>query len=176
MATRNERDERRRRMSEKGLNRMSHITSGRVQSISSSSLPPLLDDDHQPPPSHLLDKTNAGPVGVDQATTSSYLKHSGIYEISSVNSLDVGGLAELKLQKTVTDKDAISTLVMGERDGLQPLQETFSLQNASTNAASLQKPCRNQPNFFSSKRLNSCIIVSVREHCSLKASLHDFTD
>ncbi|XWS20314.1 hypothetical protein CRYUN_Cryun31cG0090000 [Craigia yunnanensis] len=227
MATTDEKDERRRRrrMSEKGLNRMSHITSGRAQSISSSSLPPLLDHDHhQPPQSHLLDQTNdakkesfdaesegardekrkiegrgfnrtsrftsqsnplildhqtlfsndhqapqtyfsdqisAGPVGVGKASTSSYLKHGGIHEISSVNSLYVGGQAELKMQKLGIDRDAISALVVGERD--KPLN----------NAESLQKPCGNQPNFFSSKRLNSCIIASerTRSFCALLIAL-----
>ncbi|XVF25005.1 hypothetical protein REPUB_Repub13aG0176200 [Reevesia pubescens] len=65
MATSNEKDERRRRFTEKGLNRMANITSGRAQSTSSSSLPPVFDPDHhhhhhQPPPSHShhLDQTN----------------------------------------------------------------------------------------------------------------------
>ena len=56
--TSDDRNERKRRISEKGLNRMSNITSGRAQSISSSSLPRLLDHDHyRPPQSHLLDQT-----------------------------------------------------------------------------------------------------------------------
>ncbi|XWS11907.1 hypothetical protein CRYUN_Cryun37aG0045400 [Craigia yunnanensis] len=160
-------------MSEKGLNRMSNITLGRAQSTSSSSIPPLHDGDHQRPPSHLLDQTNAKPVVVGEATTSSSLKHSVIYEISTVNSLDVRGQAELKLPKPETDKDAISTLIVGERDKLQPLQEKSSLQKASTNAEILQKPCRNQPNFFSSKTLNSCIIASekTRSLCALLIAL-----
>lgn len=55
MATSEERDGRKRRLSEKGLNRMVHITSERAQSTSSSSLPGH-DHDHQPPQS-LLDQT-----------------------------------------------------------------------------------------------------------------------
>ncbi|XP_007024130.2 PREDICTED: uncharacterized protein LOC18595909 [Theobroma cacao] len=237
MATSNERDERRARFSAKGLIRMSHITSGRTQSISSSSLPPL-DHDHRPPTSHLFDQTNdakkqssdaqgegarderrkiaeeglnltshmrgqsqsnpqtldhsalfsnyhqapqiylsdqisAGPVVAGDASSSSYLNHRGSYEILGANSLDVGGQAELKFQKQGTDKDAISALVVGERGELQPLQETSSLQRASSNLEPLQKPCRNQPNFFSSNRLNSCIIASerTRSFCALLIAL-----
>ncbi|XVF26732.1 hypothetical protein REPUB_Repub14bG0043700 [Reevesia pubescens] len=233
----NERDERRRRFTEKGLNRMSHISSGRAQSISPSSpSPPLLDHPHPPQPHlvhhqtkdskkesfyaeregasderrkiterglnrtsrvttqsnpqilehhalfcndkpaprrYLSNKISAGPVGVSEDSTSSYLKHGGIREISSVNSLDVGGQAELKLQKPGTDKDAISALLFGERDELQPLQETTSLQKTSSSVESLQKPCRNQPDFFSSKRLISCIIASerTRSFCALLIAL-----
>ncbi|XP_022714508.1 uncharacterized protein LOC111274132 [Durio zibethinus] len=282
MATSNEKDERRRRMSEKGLNRMSHI-SGRAQSISSSSLPPPLDhhhhqhsqsqcldqtngnlllinilgfceslenwllflildakkksfdaeseearderrkigerglnrtsrvttqsnppilnhhalfsNDHQAPQTHLSGHDHvviyvtwkihditpslyligfaAGPVGVGDASSFSYLKHGGMYEISSVNALDVGGQSGLKLQKPGTDKDAISAIVVGERDELKPLKETSSLQKASSNADSLQKPCKNQLDFFSSKRLNSCIIASerTRSFCALLIAL-----
>ena len=112
-------------------------------------------------------------MAVGKASTSSYLKHGGIYQISSVNSLNVGGQAEQKLQKLGTDKDAFSALVVGQRDGLQPLQETSSLQKPSTNAEPLQKPCRNQPNFLSSQRLNSCIIASerTRSFCALLIAL-----
>ncbi|XVF74598.1 hypothetical protein PTKIN_Ptkin13bG0122700 [Pterospermum kingtungense] len=200
MATSNERDERRRKIAEKGLNRMSNITAGRVQRSSSSSLPPPLGDDHHhhhPPASQLLHQSSEREGANDErrkerglnrptrATAQSnpaILDHHALFSnnhrppqpyfsgqinagevtTSSLNSLDVGGQANLKSQKPETGKDAISASFMGKRGELQPLQGKSSVQKTSTNSESLQKSCRNQPNFFSSKRLNSCIIASER--------------
>ncbi|XVE88916.1 hypothetical protein DITRI_Ditri19aG0107300 [Diplodiscus trichospermus] len=191
MATSNERDERRRRMAEKGLNRMSHITLdakkdsfdansderrktaerglNRPSRITTQSNPPILEHhalfpkDHQAPQTYPSNQISAASVG-------NYLKQSVIHKIPSANSLDVRGQAELKLQKPETDKDAISALVVGKKDGLRPMQGTSSLQKATTNAETLQ---RNQSNFFSSKRVNSCIIASerTRSFCALLIAL-----
>ncbi|KAK8519699.1 hypothetical protein V6N13_104822 [Hibiscus sabdariffa] len=179
METSSEKEERKRRNAEKGLNRMSQIRSARPQSQEHHPTPSIdlkkeiidrraffCDDDQSPAPlANQSHDISAAPVGLSEASTSSTLKQGGMHEISSANSQDVGSKAEL-LDKG-TDKHVTSARLVGEKDKSQP--ETSSIRKASTNTESLQKTSRNQPNKFSSKLLNSCIIASEgpRSFCAL---------
>ncbi|KAK8574705.1 hypothetical protein V6N12_062392 [Hibiscus sabdariffa] len=169
METSSEKEERKRRNAEKGLNRMSQIRSARPQSQEHHPTPSIdlkkeiidrraifCDDDQSPAPqANQSHDISAAPVGLSEASTSSTLKQG---EISSANSQDVGSQAELPDKGT--DKHVTCTRLVGEKDKSQP--ETSSIRKASTNTESLQKTSRNQPNKFSSKLLNSCIIASER--------------
>ncbi|KAL4366600.1 hypothetical protein GQ457_05G023940 [Hibiscus cannabinus] len=165
METSSEKEERKRRNAEKGLNRMSQIRSARPQSQEHHPTPSIdlkkeiidrraifCDDDQSPAPqANQSHDISAAPVGLSEAS----LKQA---EISSANSQDVGSQAELPDKGT--DKHATCARLVGEKDKSQP--ETSSVRKASTNTESLQKTSRNQPNKFSSKLLNSCIIASER--------------
>ncbi|MBA0791988.1 hypothetical protein Gohar_016521 [Gossypium harknessii] len=181
-----EKEERKRRNAEKGLNRMSQIRSARPQSQEHHPIPPssthakdarreslsfdaqndgirdrnafFSDDDQtsQTNQSHNISAAlfdyfysilAAGPAGLSEASTSSNLIQGGTHEISSANSVDVG-----------TDKHPMSGRAVGEKDKSKAMQD----RKPSTNAESVQKACRNQPNLFSSKLVNSCIIASER--------------
>ncbi|KAB2094062.1 hypothetical protein ERO13_A02G121400v2 [Gossypium hirsutum] len=169
-----EKEERKRRNAEKGLNRMSQIRSARPQSQEHHPIPPssthakdarreslsfdaqndgirdrnaFFSDDDQTSQTNQSHNISAGPAGLSEASTSSNLIQGGTHEISSANSVDVG-----------TDKHAMSGRAVGEKDKSKAMQD----RKASTNAESVQKACRNQPNLFSSKLVNSCIIASER--------------
>ncbi|OMO54116.1 hypothetical protein CCACVL1_28041 [Corchorus capsularis] len=161
---------------------MSHITTGRSPTVSSSPLPPV--DHHQTNnharkesidverelnrTSHVRSQSENIPPSLDNHLSdhqSSGGVTGGSHEISRAKTFDRGSHAELKLPKPRTNKDALS---VGERNQLKPI-----LHEASSKAESHQKPSSsNQPNFFSSKRLNSCIIASerTRSFCALLIS------
>ncbi|XP_039051681.1 uncharacterized protein LOC120193174 [Hibiscus syriacus] len=179
METSSEKEERKRKNAEKGLNRMSQIRSARPQSQEHHPTPSstdvkkgsfdardrkvfFTDDDHQSPETNQSHDISAAPVGLSEASTSSTLKQGGMPEISSANTRDIGSQAEI-LSKG-TDKHKTSARAVGES---QP--ETSSKRKASTNTESIQKTSRNQANLYSSKLLNSCIIASVttRGLCAL---------
>ncbi|MBA0849549.1 hypothetical protein Goshw_017370 [Gossypium schwendimanii] len=170
-----EKEERKRRNAEKGLNRMSQIRSARPQSQEHHPIPPssthakdarreslsfdaqndgirdrnaFFSDDDQPSQTNQSHNISAGPAGLSEASTSSNLIQGGTHEISSANSVDVG-----------TDKHPMSGRAVGEKDKSKALMQD---RKPSTNAESVQKACRNQPNLFSSKLVNSCIIASER--------------
>ncbi|TYG75941.1 hypothetical protein ES288_D03G073400v1 [Gossypium darwinii] len=169
-----EKEERKRRNAEKGLNRMSQIRSARPQSQEHHPIPPssthakdarreslsfdarndgirdrnaFFSDDDQTSQTNQSHNISAGPAGPSEASTSSNLIQGGTHEISSANSVDVG-----------TDKHPMSGRAVGEKDKSKAMQD----RKPSTNAESVQKACRNQPNLFSSKLVNSCIIASER--------------
>ncbi|TYI89673.1 hypothetical protein E1A91_D03G071200v1 [Gossypium mustelinum] len=169
-----EKEERKRRNAEKGLNRMSQIRSARPQSQEHHPIPPssthakdarreslsfdarndgirdrnaFFSDDDQTSQTNQSHNISAGPAGLSEASTSSNLIQGGAHEISSANSVDVG-----------TDKHPMSGRAVGEKDKSKAMQD----RKPSTNAESVQKACRNQPNLFSSKLVNSCIIASER--------------
>ncbi|MBA0822886.1 hypothetical protein Goarm_019654 [Gossypium armourianum] len=169
-----EKEERKRRNAEKGLNRMSQIRSARPQSQEHHPIPPssthakdarreslsfdaqndgirdrnaFFSDDDQTSQTNQSHNISAGPAGLSEASTSSNLIQGGTHEISSANSVDVG-----------TDKHPMSGRAVGEKDKSKAMQD----RKPSTNAESVQKACRNQPNLFSSKLVNSCIIASER--------------
>ncbi|GMI86154.1 hypothetical protein HRI_002284700 [Hibiscus trionum] len=177
METGSEKEERKRRNADKGLNRMSQIRSARPQDHSSSSdvkkesidRKAFFCDDDQSPQANQSHNISAAPVGLSEASTSSTLKQGGMNEISSANSQDGGSQAELPNKGT--DKHVTSARFVGEKDKSQP--ETSSIRKASTNTESLQKTSRNQPIQFSSKLLNSCITASERPRslCALVISL-----
>ncbi|MBA0549949.1 hypothetical protein Golob_020939 [Gossypium lobatum] len=170
-----EKEERKRRNAEKGLNRMSQIRSARPQSQEHHPIPPssthakdarreslsfdaqndgirdrnaFFSDDDQTSQTNQSHNISAGPAGLSEASTSSNLIQGGTHEISSANSIDVG-----------TDKHPMSGRAVGEKDKSKALMQD---RKPSTNAESVQKACRNQPNLFSSKLVNSCIIASER--------------
>ncbi|MBA0705421.1 hypothetical protein Golax_017613 [Gossypium laxum] len=170
-----EKEERKRRNAEKGLNRMSQIRSARPQSQEHHPIPPssthakdarreslsfdaqndgirdrnaFFSDDDQTSQTNQSHNISAGPAGLSEASTSSNLIQGGTHEISSANSVDVG-----------TDKHPMSGRAVGEKDKSKALMQD---RKPSTNAESVQKACRNQPNLFSSKLVNSCIIASER--------------
>ncbi|KAK8474498.1 hypothetical protein V6N13_063262 [Hibiscus sabdariffa] len=169
METSSEKEERKRRNAEKGLNRMSQIRSARPQSQGHHPTPSSSDvkkesfdardrmaffcDDDPPPQENPSHQISAAPVGLSEASTSSTLKQGGMHEISSANSQDVGSQAQLS-------NHSISTRDVGEKDKSKP--EASLIRKASANTESLQKTSRTQPNLFSSKLLNSCIIASER--------------
>ncbi|GMI73190.1 hypothetical protein like AT1G52343 [Hibiscus trionum] len=169
METSSEKEERKRRIADKGLNRMSQIRSARPQSQEHHPTRPSSDvkkesfdardrvaffcDDVQSPQANQSHQISAAPVGLSEASTSSTLKQGGMHEISSANSQDVGSQAQLSNQ-------SISARDVGEKD--KPKPETSSVRKESTNTESLPKTSRTQPNLFSSKLLNSCIIASER--------------
>ncbi|MBA0580111.1 uncharacterized protein LOC105777896 isoform X1 [Gossypium raimondii] len=169
-----EKEERKRRNAEKGLNRMSQIRSARPQSQEHHPIPPssthakdarreslsfdaqndgirdrnaFFSDDDQTSQTNQSHNISAGPAGLSEASTSSNLIQGGTHEISSANSVDVG-----------TDKHPMSGRAVGEKDKSKAMQD----RKPSTNAELVQKACRNQPNLFSSKLVNSCIIASER--------------
>ncbi|OMO66773.1 hypothetical protein COLO4_30382 [Corchorus olitorius] len=157
---------------------MSHITAGRSPSVS-SPLPPVdhhqtnnharkesIDVEREPNrTSHVRSQSENIPPSVDNHLyDQSSGKTGGSHEISRANTFDMGSHAELKLPKPRANKDALS---VGERNQLKPI-----LHEVSSKVESHQKPSSNQPNFFSSKRLNSCIIASerTRSFCALLIS------
>ncbi|KAG4154567.1 hypothetical protein ERO13_D03G063800v2 [Gossypium hirsutum] len=156
-----EKEERKRRNAEKGLNRMSQIRSARPQSQEHHPIPPssthakdarreslsfdarndgirdrnaFFSDDDQTSQTNQSHNISAGPAGPSEASTSSNLIQGGTHEISSANSVDVG-----------TDKHPMSGRAVGEKDKSKAMQD----QKPSTNAESVQKACRSDSNVAS---------------------------
>ncbi|KAE8659459.1 hypothetical protein F3Y22_tig00116962pilonHSYRG00463 [Hibiscus syriacus] len=120
METSKEKEERKRRNAEKGLNRMSQIRSTRPQdhhptpssadvkkeSFDARDRLAFFTDDDQSPETNQSDQTSAAPVGLSEASTSSTLKQGSMHEISSTNSQDDGSQAQLLNQGTGVSGEA----------------------------------------------------------------------
>ncbi|KAE8669911.1 hypothetical protein F3Y22_tig00112215pilonHSYRG00309 [Hibiscus syriacus] len=136
METTSEKEERKRKNAEKGLNRMSQIRSARPQSQEHHPTPSssdvkkesfnardrkvfFTDDDDQPPETKQSRDISAAPVGLSEASTSSTLKQGGMPEISSANTRDIGSQAEL-LSKG-TDKHVTSARTVDSNVSSTPL-------------------------------------------------------
>ncbi|XP_038995752.1 uncharacterized protein LOC120120076 [Hibiscus syriacus] len=143
-----EKEERKRRNAEKGLNRMSQIRSARPQdhhptpstdekkeSFDARDRLAFFTDDDPPPETNQSGQTSAAPVGLSEASTSSTLKQGSMQEISSANSQDDESQAQLPNQGTSTY--AISARAVGEKD--KSKMETASIRKASTNSETLPK-------------------------------------
>lgn len=100
----------------------------------------------------------AGLEGADDDSGSELLKNKASNEASEGNDFDIGRQMGPHLRKCETNTEAIRAPAFGNMTERQTRGVTQSVQRASNN-----------PNFFSSKRINSCIIASerTRASCSL---------
>ncbi|KAG6780478.1 hypothetical protein POTOM_013338 [Populus tomentosa] len=155
-------EERRRRIVESGSDRMALIT-GQIQSLDSSSSQASsttssyshLAHDNPSSPSTTVSQhaqIDAGSGGADYESGSKFLKRKASNEASEGINFDNRNL-EQHLQERVTPTEAYNKMTEVQTSIVTP-----SIRKAS-----------DKPNFFSSKRINSCIIASQRSRviCSL---------
>ncbi|XP_061980309.1 uncharacterized protein LOC133700698 [Populus nigra] len=156
-------EERRRRIVERGSDRMALIT-GQIQSLDSSSSQASsttsnyshLAHDNPSSPSTTFSQhaqIDAGSGGADYESGSKFPKRKASNEASEGIDFDIRDQVEQHLQERVTPTEAYSNMTE-----IQTSIVTPSIRKAS-----------DKPNFFSSKRINSCIIASQRSRviCSL---------
>lgn len=155
-------EERRRRIVERGSDRMALIT-GQIQSLDSSSSQASsttsnyshLAHDNPSSPSTTVSQhaqIDAGSGGADYESGSKFLKRKASNEASEGINFDIRNLDQ-HLQERVTPTEAYNKMTEVQTSIVTP-----SIRKAS-----------DKPNFFSSKRINSCIIASQRSRviCSL---------
>ncbi|KAJ9179152.1 hypothetical protein P3X46_010971 [Hevea brasiliensis] len=158
----NVRQERRRRIMERGSDRLALIT-GQVRALSPSPSLPSPSNQRQRRHAHTESspslmfspndnaQINAGPEETDDVSGSKFMKTRTINEYPGARNFHRGNQAETRLVKSATSPDTLSKLQ-------QPSEITPSVQKAPS-----------QPKLFSSKRINYCIIASERTRaiCSL---------
>ncbi|GLT52067.1 hypothetical protein SLA2020_254290 [Shorea laevis] len=169
------RAERRRKIVERGSDRLALIT-GRIHNLPSSPSSPLdhhdlFSRDQQAPRSYL----NVGELG-EASRSSLFLRRQASYEAPKESTFDVGVKTEPSkvLNKSESVKEIISVPSDGEvRTRLQPLKVKTEIQKVSHDPKPIEKTIKHQPRLFSSQRLNHCIIASegLRSFCAFLLAL-----
>ncbi|GAV72687.1 hypothetical protein CFOL_v3_16175 [Cephalotus follicularis] len=168
------RDERRRRIVERGTDRLALIT-GRISNLPPSPSSTVSSHDHQIQQTTISDQINgvaAGLEAVDDASASALLKEESTNVVSRGCASEIGYQVEPQAQHSETIREAIQAPFV-DMPKIQPSPRTSIIPKESNDEHPLTIPCRHQPTFFSSKRLNSCIIASegTRSFCALMIAL-----
>ncbi|KAM7254652.1 hypothetical protein ACFE04_004032 [Oxalis oulophora] len=153
------REERRKRILERGNDRLALIT-GRIHPSSSPLSSPSVNQCNNSPRFPLIDQINAIPEPTNNASASKLIKQETNDSIS--------GKKRTASRPQEEHHDETS------REALQPSIMNKETQNkTSDDKHSIPKPRSRQPRFFTSKRLNSCIIASEdkRNFCALVIAL-----
>ncbi|KAJ7962979.1 putative Transmembrane protein [Quillaja saponaria] len=189
MATNNNgREERKKRIMERGSDRMALIT-GRIQNIPLSpppspasaeyhhsrheSLPsapsPLPGQHYMPTQFH----KNGNPEDKNDASDTSLLKYDSSMEVSRGKSFVTGNqTVEPQIYNYDTSLDTMRPS-LDQNTMRKPSAGTSLVQMASVDAKQLPEYRRQKPTIFSSRKLNSCILSSenTRASCSLVVAL-----
>ncbi|XP_042971022.1 uncharacterized protein LOC122303335 isoform X1 [Carya illinoinensis] len=171
MATNHGSEERRRRILERGSDRMSLIT-GRIKTLPTSPPPSqsMISSSSDPPHQHDHEDNGSnhhhlrpGAVAKDYASDDTLLKNESTDEDSSGNKFGMGSQGEPQLNKGTTSIEA-QEIQTPLDNGVKTI-----VQKTSTERDQLPKPRRHQPRLFTSKRIHSCIVASenTRVICSL---------
>ncbi|XP_041002225.1 uncharacterized protein LOC121247832 [Juglans microcarpa x Juglans regia] len=173
MATNHGSEERRRRILERGSDRMALIT-GRIKTLPTSPPPSqsIISSSSDPPHQHHHHVDNgsnhhhlrAGAVVKDYSSDDTLLNKESTDEDSSGNKFGIGSPGEPQLNKGSTSIEAqeIQTTL---DNGVKTIVQKTSAERDQQ----LPKPRRRQPRLFTSKRIHSCIVASenTRVTCSL---------
>ncbi|PSS17912.1 Endoglucanase [Actinidia chinensis var. chinensis] len=174
------REARRKRIMERGTDRMALIT-GRIQTLASPSSSPkhahtqsspalFFQDQSFPEPStNPSDQFHLDHEGQEaDSDMSTKLKISD--KLTRGNAFNFRGRVEPQLHKCETNTGAIETPNLETRDEAQPLPVTPRFPKASADEAVFpKKVCGSQFHLFTAREINSCIIASenTRVFCSV---------
>ncbi|KAA8541815.1 hypothetical protein F0562_022967 [Nyssa sinensis] len=174
------RETRRRRIIERGSDRMALIT-GRIQTLDSPSSPVSSQ-----PPQHLshtqssparffqdrfprpLNPIDVGPKG-ESDTSGPSLKHDIGDEFSRGNAFDFGSRVEPQLRKCGTNVEATRAPAAELMNELQPSPVAARVPKAPVDTGLVSESCGGNLSLFALRELNSCIMATetTRVFCSI---------
>ncbi|KAA8521765.1 hypothetical protein F0562_012438 [Nyssa sinensis] len=185
----NNREARRRRIADRGSDRLALIT-GRIQTLPSSSTslepephhsqtascPPSIFDDHHDFRTHLSDQPPVPPHNEDKSSRSLLPKHDTTPESGQFNASDGGSKTQPLLRKCETCTETLRAPAW-EADGRvesSPISST--VQNSSISASDMEhhfQPVTHSHKIFSSSQISSAITASesIRFYCSVAVAI-----
>uniref|UniRef100_A0A5B7BHC0 Uncharacterized protein n=1 Tax=Davidia involucrata TaxID=16924 RepID=A0A5B7BHC0_DAVIN len=175
------REARKRKIVERGSDRMALIT-GRIQTLASpsSSQPPhLLSHTQSSPARSFQDQfpqppnpIDVGPKGEDDTSDPS-LKHDIGDGFSRGNAFDFGSRVEPQLRKCETNVEAIRAPAEEIMNELQPSPVTARVPKAPVDMELVSEACGGHLNLFTPREINSCIMATeaTRVFCSITIAL-----
>uniref|UniRef100_A0A5B6YPW0 Uncharacterized protein n=1 Tax=Davidia involucrata TaxID=16924 RepID=A0A5B6YPW0_DAVIN len=178
---------RRRRIVDRGSDRLALIT-GRIQTLPSSSTspephhshtascPPLISNDHHDFQTHISDQSPVSPQGEDKPSSALLPKHDTSPESGQFNASDGGSRAQPLLRKCETSTETLRASAW-EADGrVQSSPVSSTVQNSSISASDTEhrfQPQTHNHKIFTPNQISSAITASerIRIYCSVAAAI-----
>uniref|UniRef100_A0A5B6YNP8 Uncharacterized protein n=1 Tax=Davidia involucrata TaxID=16924 RepID=A0A5B6YNP8_DAVIN len=179
------REARRRRIVDRGSDRLAIIT-GRIQTLPSSSsephhshtasCPPLISNDHHDFQTHLSDQSLVSPHGEDKPFSSLLPKHDASTESGQFNASDDGSRSQPLLRKCETSTEALRAPAWEANVRVQSSPVSSTVQNSSISASDTDHHFQSQTHhhkFFTPNQISSAIAASesIRIYCSLAVAI-----